>query len=153
LTAYHGKVVCGVYKVSDKWGVSVGSQRFIYKATVLVSPAGNDDWDVFCSEDPANALYVKTGINVAVLSTESLARIRQDFADLEVAMGKKNPKDVDMPNDPWGNPYQYIEPWFGGIRGDVKLRTLGADGAEGGKDENADIGNWQITYIDHIENL
>lgn len=44
--------------------------------------------------------------------------------------------------DPWGNPYQYQVP---GRRSGkpYDLYSLGADGEEGGEDENADIGNWQ----------
>ena len=45
-----------------------------------------------------------------------------------------------LPNDPWGRPYRYLTP---GQHGDVDVFTLGADGVEGGEDENADIGNWQ----------
>ena len=45
-----------------------------------------------------------------------------------------------LPNDPWGRPYRYAIP---GQHGDVDVFTLGADGVEGGEDENADIGNWQ----------
>lgn len=45
----------------------------------------------------------------------------------------------NVPNDPWGNPYQYKNP---GEHSDVDLLSLGADGASGGSGENADIGNW-----------
>jgi general secretion pathway protein G len=45
-----------------------------------------------------------------------------------------------LPNDPWGRPYHYDNP---GRHGAVDVYTLGADGAEGGEGENADIGNWQ----------
>lgn len=41
--------------------------------------------------------------------------------------------------DPWGNPYIYRSP---GERGDYDLYSLGADGADGGEDENADITSW-----------
>lgn len=41
-----------------------------------------------------------------------------------------------MPEDPWGNPYVYISP---GVNGPYDLYSLGADGAEGGEDFNADI--------------
>ncbi|RMG52639.1 MAG: type II secretion system protein GspG [Gammaproteobacteria bacterium] len=46
-----------------------------------------------------------------------------------------------LPNDPWGNPYQYLSP---GEHGEFDLYTLGADGAPGGEGVNADIGNWDI---------
>lgn len=45
-----------------------------------------------------------------------------------------------MPADPWGNDYVYTSP---GEHGDFDIVSLGADGAEGGTEENADIGNWQ----------
>ena len=45
-----------------------------------------------------------------------------------------------LPNDPWGNPYQYVRP---GEHGAYDLYSLGADGRVGGEDLNADIGNWQ----------
>ncbi len=45
-----------------------------------------------------------------------------------------------LPKDPWGRPYVYANP---GRRGVVDLYSLGADGAEGGEGENADIGNWE----------
>ena len=44
-----------------------------------------------------------------------------------------------VPRDPWGNPYQYLNP---GEHGEVDIYSFGADGSPGGEDENADIGNW-----------
>ncbi len=44
-----------------------------------------------------------------------------------------------LPIDPWGNPYQYLNP---GLHGELDIISLGADGAPGGKDNDADIGNW-----------
>jgi general secretion pathway protein G len=43
--------------------------------------------------------------------------------------------------DPWGNPYQYRRP---GVHHPTSfdLWSRGADNAEGGEGENADIGNW-----------
>jgi len=46
-----------------------------------------------------------------------------------------------LPNDPWGNPYQYLNP---GIQGDIDIFTLGADGVQGGEDSSKDIGNWDL---------
>ena len=45
-----------------------------------------------------------------------------------------------LPNDPWGHPYQYASP---GLRGEIDVFSLGADGAVGGEGDDADIGNWQ----------
>ncbi len=45
-----------------------------------------------------------------------------------------------LPNDPWGRPYQYLNP---GVKGEVDVMSFGADGQAGGEDKNADIGSWQ----------
>lgn len=45
-----------------------------------------------------------------------------------------------LPNDPWGRPYQYLNP---GLKGEVDVMSLGADGQAGGEGHNADIGSWQ----------
>ncbi len=45
-----------------------------------------------------------------------------------------------LPNDPWGRPYQYLNP---GIKGEIDVLSLGADGEPGGEGNNADIGSWQ----------
>ena len=42
-------------------------------------------------------------------------------------------------NDPWGNPYQYLNP---GNHGTVDVYSFGADGKPDGQDNAADIGNW-----------
>jgi general secretion pathway protein G len=45
-----------------------------------------------------------------------------------------------LPKDPWGNPYQYLNPGVHG--GTVDIWSNGADGQPGGEGMNADIGNW-----------
>ncbi len=44
-----------------------------------------------------------------------------------------------LPDDPWGKPYQYLNP---GQHGDFDVYSMGADGRTGGEGEAADIGNW-----------
>jgi general secretion pathway protein G len=44
-----------------------------------------------------------------------------------------------LPVDPWGNPYQYLNP---GNNGEIDIYTLGRDGQPGGEGPDADIGNW-----------
>lgn len=44
-----------------------------------------------------------------------------------------------LPKDPWGQPYQYLNP---GQRGDFDVYSMGSDGRPGGEGEAADIGNW-----------
>lgn len=46
-----------------------------------------------------------------------------------------------LPGDPWGNPYQYLNP---GLRGEIDVFSFGADGAAGGEANDADIGSWTL---------
>ena len=46
-----------------------------------------------------------------------------------------------LPEDPWGNPYQYRRPSTHG--GQFDVFSLGADGREGGEGNDADLGNWE----------
>jgi general secretion pathway protein G len=45
-----------------------------------------------------------------------------------------------LPNDPWGRPYQYLNP---GVQAEVDVLSFGGDGQAGGEGKNADIGSWQ----------
>jgi len=45
-----------------------------------------------------------------------------------------------MPRDPWGAPYQFLSP---GVKGEVDVFSLGADGQPGGTGEDADVGSWE----------
>ncbi len=45
-----------------------------------------------------------------------------------------------LPLDPWGRPYQYLNP---GVNGEIDVMSLGADAQPGGEGKNADIGSWQ----------
>lgn len=54
--------------------------------------------------------------------------------------GNWRPYLEKLPNDPWGNPYQYLNP---GVRGEIDVMSFGADSQSGGEGKNADIGSWQ----------
>ena len=45
------------------------------------------------------------------------------------------------PIDPWGKPYQYLNP---GVKGEIDVFSLGADGQPGGTGVDADIGSWGL---------
>lgn len=45
-----------------------------------------------------------------------------------------------LPKDPWGHPYQYLNP---GVRGEIDVFSFAADGQAGGSGNDADIGNWE----------
>jgi general secretion pathway protein G len=46
-----------------------------------------------------------------------------------------------LPKDPWGNPYQYLNP---GLHGENDIVSFGADGAPGGEGNDGDIGSWAL---------
>ena len=46
-----------------------------------------------------------------------------------------------LPRDPWGHPYQYLNP---GLKSDVDVFTYGADNQPGGAGADADIGSWDL---------
>jgi general secretion pathway protein G len=58
------------------------------------------------------------------------------------ANGWKSGGYIDkLPKDPWGNPYQFLSP---GVKGEVDIFSLGADGQPGGTGNDADIGSWDL---------
>jgi general secretion pathway protein G len=53
--------------------------------------------------------------------------------------GNWKPYVEKLPNDPWGRPYQYLNP---GVKGEIDVLSFGADGQAGGEGKNADVGSW-----------
>ena len=46
-----------------------------------------------------------------------------------------------LPKDPWGRPYQYLNP---GLKSEVDVFSFGADGQPGGTGIDADVGSWDL---------
>lgn len=46
-----------------------------------------------------------------------------------------------LPKDPWGQPYQYLNP---GLHGEIDVFSFGADGQPGGTSNDGDIGSWDL---------
>jgi general secretion pathway protein G len=46
-----------------------------------------------------------------------------------------------LPKDPWGRPYVYVNP---GVKGEIEVFSLGADGQQGGTGIDADVGSWDL---------
>jgi len=44
-----------------------------------------------------------------------------------------------LPVDPWGNPYQFLNP---GVHGEIDVFSFGADNQPGGTGHDADVGSW-----------
>jgi len=103
--------------------------------------------------DDARATAAKADINnlVQALKLYKLDNQRFPTAEqgLEALVNKPTAGNVPpnwrryldkLPADPWGRPYQYI---FPGVKGEIDIFSLGADGQAGGDGKNADIGSWQ----------
>jgi general secretion pathway protein G len=67
---------------------------------------------------------------------EGLQALRVAPSDAKNWKGPYATKDI--PQDPWGNPYEYSYPGATGPES-FALRSLGADGQPGGEGDNADI--------------
>ncbi|MDD3597315.1 MAG: type II secretion system major pseudopilin GspG [Sulfuricurvum sp.] len=70
---------------------------------------------------------------------EGLAILWANSVSVDGASGPYLPKPVEK--DPWGFPYQYKAP--GSDNHPYDLRSLGADGQEGGDGENQDVSVWK----------
>jgi general secretion pathway protein G len=46
-----------------------------------------------------------------------------------------------LPKDPWGNPYQYLNP---GLHAEIDVFSYGADGVAGGEGNDADVASWNL---------
>ncbi len=71
-------------------------------------------------------------------TAEGLKVLWEDPGNIKGWDGPYLPKPVKA--DPWGNPYVYKSPGDNGKP--FELKSLGADGKEGGTGENADISVW-----------
>jgi len=72
-------------------------------------------------------------------SQEGLAALMQKPAGADRWDGPYLKKD--LPADPWGKPYQFLNP---GLHGEIDVFSYGADGVPGGEGFDADIGNWSL---------
>jgi len=89
-----------------------------------------------------NALKFYRLDNFTYPSTEQgLEALVTKPADPNIRNWKEGGYLPKLPNDPWGNPYLYLNP---GNQGEIDVYTLGRDGRPGGEGIDADIGNWNL---------
>jgi len=74
---------------------------------------------------------------------EGLQALRTPPSGLE-SKWKGAYSDKPIPNDPWGNPYDYQTPGATGQDSFI-LKSYGADGVQGGDGDNADISEGEET--------
>lgn len=106
-------------------------------------------------DNPGKARVIKAKADIRQIST-TLNRYRLDnyrYPSTEQGLqalitkpsGEPEPKNWQqggymdkLPQDPWGNPYQYLQP---GQKGEYDIFSYGRDGTIGGEGEDADISN------------
>jgi general secretion pathway protein G len=109
--------------------------------------------NLFSSLDDARATAARTDINTLVQALKRYKLDNQAYPGSEQGLDALVRKPAagatppnwkpyldKLPNDPWGRPYQYLNP---GVRGEIDVFSFGADGQPGGEGKNADIGSWQ----------
>ena len=104
--------------------------------------------------DEARRISAKADVN-AIVQTLKLYRLDNGFYPATdqglaalVQRPASNPVPANwkqyldkLPKDPWGSDYQYLNP---GVRGEIDVFSLGADGAPGGEGFDTDIGSWRL---------
>ncbi|MBP6852847.1 MAG: type II secretion system major pseudopilin GspG [Rhodoferax sp.] len=103
--------------------------------------------------DDARTMAAKTDVNNLVQALKLYKLDNQRYPSAEqgllalVAKPTVNPVPPNwkpyldkLPNDPWNNPYQYLNP---GVNGEIDVLSFGADGQAGGDGKDADVGSWQ----------
>jgi general secretion pathway protein G len=103
-----------------------------------------DDARVTAARTDVNALM--QALKVYKLDNQRFPSAEQGLSSLTTkptigsAPNWRGPYLDKLPNDPWGRPYQYANP---GVKGEIDVYSLGADGVVGGEGNNAEVGSWQ----------
>ena len=109
--------------------------------------------NVLSRADDARITAARTDVNNLMQALKLYRLDNQQFPSAEQGLsslvakptvgavpGNWKPYLDKLPNDPWGRPYQYMNP---GLKGEVDVLSFGADGQAGGDGKNADIGSWE----------
>jgi general secretion pathway protein G len=102
--------------------------------------------------DDARATAAKTDVNNLMQALKLYRLDNQRYPSAEQGLqalvtkpsvgpvpGNWRPYLEKLPNDPWGRAYVYLNP---GVKGEIDVMSLGADGQAGGEGKNADVGSW-----------
>ena len=175
---FPGDVFCGEFESPDINFRSVtGWRSFIVVAGKMGPSNSKEAVTIYCSEDPALSLFETLGISLTETTNKNLTKIQRDLSNLSLVIEeyqrlnklyplKEDGLDIltrdgtvrglleDIPEDPWGRPYNYSSiQWGGSATAEYKLWTYGKDNSEGGKGENADISYKYLPYLSHVRSL
>ena len=68
------------------------------------------------------------------------ALIEKSNTDPMPSVWKERGYLAHLPDDPWGNAYQYLNP---GVHGEIDVFSYGQDAKQGGEGNDADVGSWE----------
>ena len=117
----------------------------VLAAVILPNVIGRDD-DARAAVAKTDVNNIMQGLKLYKLDNQNYPTAEQGLQALAIrpSTGPAAPNwkgyIEKLPNDPWGKPYQYLNP---GINKEVDVMSFGADGVAGGEGKNADIGSWQ----------
>ncbi len=89
--------------------------------------------------ETAMSMYKLDNFNFPSTSQGIQALVQKPSGTPEAKNWKPGGYLSKLPNDPWDNPYQYLNPGNNGV---IDIYSFGADGQPGGEGLDADIGNW-----------
>lgn len=168
---YPGKVLCGQYTALVGNGFSTRTRPFVVTPERVMENPTNNETAVYCSKNPAAALYERTGIGPDNDDWTALSSVYADMQAINEAVVAYYNRNAALPMnleklpvestsispetllDPWGKPYVYR----GGLSGRTvprfELHTLGVDGTAGGQGSAADIHLENLPLLGHVLNL
>ena len=86
LESFPGGVVCGEYNPAGEFGIREGYTRFIVRNNEADRIASDDDWEIFCSKDPAAKLQDRFGIGPMNKANAALLQVQGDLNGLDLAL-------------------------------------------------------------------
>ena len=180
LRNFPGDVICGEFESPDIGYRYVTGWRSFIVAKGKMGPSNTPEAiGIYCSENPVLSLYEDLGIDLRNTKEQSITKIQSDLTALlsviyeyERINDRLPPQSSGnglqilitdgtvrglldaVPEDPWGNPYNYTSVQWGGSKSSsFKLWTYGKDNKQGGTGDNADISYGHLPYILHVSSL
>jgi general secretion pathway protein G len=180
LTGELDGIYCGKWDKNNGVMARTGYRYFIVRGDIVDRQPSRNDWAIFCKEDPVGQLFTRLGIGPVTDRNSSAHKIYRDLVaigngldsyradigdfpeagvNLQQLLSPKNDSEGsvaskyldDVPVDPWGRPYRYE---YSQLRGNIaltyRLYTRGADDADGGTGEDADVGSEHMKYLEPI---
>jgi type II secretion system protein G len=95
-------VVCGEYRTNDPMVVRNDYRRFVVRGEEVENKPSELDWKIFCSKDPAGALFTTLGIGPVDNAESQLPKLRTDLTLLQDALGLYLTDNFTLPSSEQG---------------------------------------------------